>query len=152
MTNNLFPIQENENIFPILDMEKKIGYRSGINFDFQISGSQQIIVQKIQDIDGIASWENWCKICLATERYEHLAYSSDFGIETKEAFLADTKEKAESILTRQIKEALKADPYGRTDYVEDVSFLWATPDSVQVTVIVHGINQVTITISEKIRR
>jgi len=148
MENNLFPIQENEDMISMLDTEKKTGYRSGI--DLEINNFQQSVIQKIQDINGVESWENWCKICLATERYEHLAYSSDFGIETKEAFSADTREKTESILTRQIKEALKADPYGRTDYVEEISFLWKTPNSVQVTVIVHGIDQVTITIVETI--
>lgn len=152
MANNLFPIEEDEKNIFISDMEKEIGYRSGLYFDFQVGNSQQCISRKIQNIDGIESWKNWCKICILTERYEHLAYSSDFGIETKEAFSADTREKAESILTRQIKEALKADPYERTDYVEDVSFLWTKPNSVQVTVIIHGINQVTITIKETIGR
>lgn len=152
MADSLFPIQENENVFSILDTGKNIGYRSGVHFDFQTNDYQQGVIQKIQDIDGIESWKNWCEICLATERYEHLCYSSDFGIETKEAFSADTREKAESILTRQIKEALKADPYGRTDYVEEVSFLWTAPNSVQATVIVHGINQVTIAIEKTIGR
>ena len=87
-----------------------------------------------------------------TERYQHLAYTTDFGIETEEAFAAENREKAEALLTRQITEALKADPYGRTAYVEDVKFFWSTPDAVEVIVTVCGIDRVSIDVTANLTR
>ena len=101
----------------------------------------------ILDSDGIDSWKSWCVNCLQTERYKHMAYSSDFGIELDAAFAAETREEAESILTRQITEALLADPYERCEFIEDITFTWTASDALQVAVIIHGIDDVTIDVT-----
>ena len=43
----------------------------------------------------------------------------------------------------EAKEALEADPYGRTDYVGEITFDWGS-DSVKVTVEVVGIDGAAI--------
>ena len=50
------------------------------------------------------------------------------------------------MLTRQITEALTADPYGRTSYVQDISYEWTAPDAVLADVTIVGIDDVTINI------
>ena len=109
-------------------------------------------MNKMQDSDGIESWKSWCINCLQTERYKHLAYSTDFGIELDAALAASSREEAESILTREITEALLADPYKRTAYVEEIKFDWTAPDSVVVSVTIHGIDDVTIDITAYITK
>lgn len=87
-----------------------------------------------------------------TERYAHLAYSSDFGIELDGVFHATSREEAENILTRQINEALLADPYGRTQYIEEITFDWTGSDAVEVTVTLHGLEDVTIDVTAYITK
>lgn len=108
--------------------------------------------QRIQNASGAESWEGWCKTCLLTERYACLAYNTDFGISTTEAFSAESREKAEALLTREITEALMADPYGRTEYVEDIVYRWIKPDAVQVIVSVHGIDGISTEVTAEIVR
>ncbi len=151
MANNLFPAgYENEAPEPE-DVSAVVGYKPGLGFDFENGDFVFDGARRIKEIDGVGSWEGWCKACMMTERYRHLAYDTDFGIETEEAFKAETKEKAQSLLTRQISEALQADPYGRTEYVEDIIFDWDSPDSVTVTVTVHGIDGVTIDVTAELK-
>ncbi len=146
MADNLFPLDYEKGTPALEDAEanRVTGYKPGISFDFENGDFMLDGVCRIRDADGVESWMGWCKACLVTERYKHIAYNTDFGIETSEAFKAETREKAQSLLTRQITEALEADPYGRTDYVEDIDFNWTAPDSVRVTVTVRGIDGVTI--------
>jgi len=146
MADNLFPLGYNDLVASAEEATdpSAIGYRPGIRFDFRTGDFVRDGRRQMQDADGVESWEGWCQACLLTERYQHLAYSTDFGIETRAAFAAETRDKAEALLERQITEALQADPYGRTAYVEDILFVWDTPDSVQVTVTVRGIDNVTI--------
>ena len=73
--------------------------------------------------------------------------ATDFGVEIELALKAKTRAEAESILTRQITEALSADPYGRTAYVSDITYTWTAADEVTADVQVVGINDVTIDIS-----
>lgn len=134
-----------------LQEERKVGYKPGLRFSYSDGKLQQDGKQRIQDAPGVESWQNWCYNCLMTRRYHHLAYSTDFGIEVEEAFAAETREKAESLLTRQITEALQADPYGRTDYVADIRFDWSAPDAVTVTVTVRGIDNVTIDVTANLK-
>ncbi len=152
MADNLFPLgYENETVVSDnIQDDSVIGYKPGLRFDYENGDFIQDGKYRIQNADGVESWEGWCKACLMTERYQHLAYNTDFGIETAEAFAAETHEKAEALLTRQISEALAADPYGRTDYVEDISFSWIAPDTVQAVVTVRGIDGVTIDVTAQI--
>ena len=124
--------------------EEPIGYRPGVAFDWQTGDFIRDGRNRLLEATGVESWAQWCQNCLQTERYKHLAYSDDFGIELDEAFKAESREEAESILTRQITEALEADPYGRTAYINNIEFDWTAPDAVNVDVTVVGIADVTI--------
>lgn len=154
MAENLFPIGYEDEIITEEDLafDKPIGYRNGITFDYQMGDFPRDGMNKLQDSTGIDSWKSWCINCLHTERYKHLAYSTDFGIETEAAMKASNREEAESILTRQITEALMADPYKRTAYVSKVKYDWTAPDSVVAAVTIHGIDDVTIDITAYITR
>lgn len=143
---NLLPEGYEEEVITTEDIQgdEPVGYRNGLSFDedkgdFRLDGRNKIL-----DSDGIESWRSWCINCVRTERYKHLAYSTDFGIEWDAVFAAADRDEAESILTRQITEALLADPYERTDYVEAVSIEWTEPDAVTVTVTAHGMYDATI--------
>lgn len=152
--NNLFPAGiETENI-SIENKEKKntMGYRGGIAFDNQHGDFLCDGMDKIMDCSGIESWKSWCINCIETERLKYLGYSSDFGISTAEAFRARTREEAEAILTREITEAILADPYKRGEYVEEITFSWAAPDSLTIGLTICGMDNVTIDITAYITK
>ena len=154
MPDNLFPVgyEEQELAEDDLVEEKAIGYLNGPAFDDEVGDFMRDGSNRILDSDGIASWKSWCINCIQTERYKHLAYDSDFGIETEAAMRAETREEAESILTRQITEAIMADPYGRAEYLEQLDFSWTAPDAVEITAVIHGIDDVTIDITAYITK
>lgn len=151
---NLFPEGYEDAVITAEDLtsDTPIGYRNGIAFDYESGDFRRDGKNKILDSDGIESWKSWCINCLQTERYKHLAYSSDFGIDLTAAMRASSREEAESILTREITEAIKADPYERTEYVEDITFDWSAPDTVAVSATIHGIADVTIDITAYITK
>lgn len=143
---NLFPEGYESEIITDEDLisENPVGYRNGIAFDYEAGDFQRDGMNKILSSTGIQSWKDWCINCLHTERYKHLAYSTDFGIELDAVLKASGREEAENILTRQISEALMADPYGRTAYVSEITYDWTAPDTVAVSLTVHGVDDVTI--------
>lgn len=151
---NLFPEGYEDAVITEEDLtsDAPIGYRNGIAFDYESGDFRRDGKNKILDSDGIESWKSWCINCLQTERYKHLAYSSDFGIDLTAAMRAGSREEAESILTREITEAILADPYERTEYVEDITFDWSAPDKVAVSATIHGIADVTIDITAYLTR
>lgn len=147
--DNLFPedyeeetIDEDET-----EDEEPIGYRPGVAFDWQTGDFIRDGRYKLKEATGVESWHQWCLNCIQTERYKHLAYDEDFGIDYDEVFSATTQDEAESILTRQINEALEADPYGRTAYVDSIEYDWTAPDAVHINATVVGIADVTIDIT-----
>lgn len=146
---NLFPTGYEDAVITEEDRKSSaaIGYRNGIAFDYETGDFKRDGKNSLLDSDGIESWKSWCIICIQTERYAHLACPSDFGIETAAAMRATSRAEAESILSREITEALLADPYGRTKYVEDISYEWTAPDSVLISATIHGIADVTIDIT-----
>ena len=154
MANNLFPEGYEDAVILDEDLksEEPAGYRNGIAFDDETGDFKRDGMNKMLDCTGIESWKSWCTNCIQTERYKHLGYSTDFGIETEPAMRANSREEAESILTRQITEALLADPYGRTAYVEEIEYDWTAPDTVAVHVIIHGVDDVTIDITAYITK
>lgn len=154
MENNLFPDgYDYESVDPAaLSGKSAIGYRNGISFDALNGEFMRDSMNKLIDSDGIESWKSWCINCIMTERYKHLAYSSDFGIELDAIFAAESREESESILIRQITEAIMADPYQRTAYIENVKVVWTHPDTIAVNVIVRGIDDVTIDITAYITK
>lgn len=135
-----------------IEAEQPKGYRNGLAFDARTGDFKRDGKHKMLDSDGIESWISWCSNCLQTERYKYLAYSTDFGIELDAVFAAESREEAESILAREITEALLADPYKRTEYIEDIVFEWTKPDSVEIQVKIHGVHDVTIDVTAYITK
>lgn len=151
---NLLPEGYEDEIITTEDVEseKPVGYRNGLSFDYEAGDFRLDGRHKILDSDGIESWKSWCINCIRTERYKHLAYGTDFGVEWEAVFSATSHEEAESILVRQITEALLADPYERTEYVETVEIEWTAPDAMTVKVVVHGMYDATIDITAYITK
>lgn len=147
--NNLFPEGYEDEIMEDgeLEAEEAIGYKPGVAFDYSTGDFIRDGRNRLLEASGVESWQQWCKNCLQTERYKHLAYSSDFGIELDAVFSAETREEAESILTRQINEAILADPYGRAAYIDGLDIEWTAPDAVQVDLTIVGIDDVTIDVT-----
>ena len=129
-----------------------VGYRSGVSFDYLAGDYAKDGRNRLLDCTGIESWKSWCINCIQTERYKHLAYSTDFGIELDKVFAAESRGEAESILTREITEAIMADPYGRAEYVDSIEYLWSAPDSVEVRAVIRGIDDVTLDITAYISK
>lgn len=151
---NLLPEGYEEKIITAADLaeEQPVGYLNGIAFDYKTGDFRRDGKNRMLDSTGIESWQSWVINCICTERYKYLAYGTDFGIELDKVFAAKTREEAESILARQITEAVLADPYGRTEYVESLAFSWPRPDAVKADAVLHGISDVTIDITAYITR
>ena len=143
---NLYPSGYEDEIVDDDEVEEEwpIGYRPGVAFDFETGDFIRDGRNRLLEASGVESWQQWCMNCLQTERYKHLAYSDDFGIEVDEVFQAESREEAESILTRQITEAILADPYGRAAYIDAIDYDWTAPDAIQATMTIVGIADVTI--------
>ena len=152
---NLLPKGLENEIMTAADLveDRPIGYRNGVAFDYYLTGDfKRDGKNRMLDSDGIESWRSWVINCMSTERYKHLAYSSDFGIELDKVFRASSREEAESILTRQITEAILADQYGRTEYIDNIVYNWTAPDAVTVSATLHGIDDATIDVTAYITK
>lgn len=151
---NLFPIGYENEIINAEDLSasRPVGYRNGIAFDDALGDFLRDGKNRLIDSTGIESWKSWCINCIQTERYKHLAYSTDFGIELEPAMKATSREEAESWLVREISEAIMADPYKRAEYVQNVEFDWTAPDAVETHVIIKGKDDVTIDITAYITK
>lgn len=145
----LFPEGYEEQVITTEDVAdlKETGYREGVYFDPETEDFVRDGQYRVKSATGIESWEGWCRNCLLTERGVYPCYGDQFGIATREVFQAETREKAESILTREICESLQNDPYGRTKYVSDVEIEWHDSDSLTIDITVVGIDNATIDIT-----
>lgn len=146
---NLLPIGYEDEVITEEDLmdDEPIGYRNGVSFDYELADFRRDGKYRMLDSDGIESWRSWVINCINTERYKHLAYGTDFGIELDLVFAAESREEAESILARQCTEAILADPYGRTDYIDNIEIDWPYPDSIMFSCTLHGVQDVTIDIT-----
>ena len=151
---NLFPTgYENEVITPDdIVSNRPVGYKNGVAFDYRTGDFKRDGKNRMMDSDGIESWKSWCINCMLTQRYKYLGYSTDFGIELDKVFAAESREEAESILTRRITEAIMADDYGRCEYIESIEYEWPEPDGIQVRAILHGIEDTTIDVTAYLTR
>lgn len=145
----LFPVGYESRVVTIEDIteETTTGYKEGVYFDPITEDFVRDGQYRVKSATGLESWEQWCRNCLLTERGVYPCYGDTFGISTVEAFQAETREKAQSILTREICESLMNDPYGRTKYVSDVEFEWQDSDALNIHVTVVGIDEATIDIT-----
>lgn len=151
--NNLFPadIDNDVDFYAESYEESAIGYKKAPYFDselgdFALDGSGKII-----DADEITAYTQWCEAVIATDRYNHDAYTSDIGIDYNAVFKAKTHEEAEAILESEISEALAVDPCGRTNYVQNVTFEWLKADELHVLVEVMALDNELVTIDTVIK-
>lgn len=148
MADNLFPEgYAEETIETGALSDTKTGYWPGVDFDYMLGDFPRDGRHMLLDSTGIGSWKSWVTNCLQTDRYAHLAYNTDFGLDYDAIFGAESREEAESILTRQITEAILADPYKRAAYIEEIEFTWPAADAVQVDATIVGIDDVTIDVT-----
>lgn len=135
-----------EELFPVFDVPSEIeeddaeddseyapaplwDYETG---DFATDGAHRTIWGS-----GYDSWVLWCTKTIMTQRWAHLAYSANHGVEAEEAFAEEDREAVESSFERTITEALLADPLGRTREVRDFDFSWEV-DCLMITCEVIG--------------
>lgn len=135
---------------PASEEQEVIGYKIAPYFDsksgdFLLNGSGQII-----EADEITAYTQWCENIIATDRYNHGAYSDDIGIDYNEIFAAADREEAELIIESEISEALACDPYGRTKFVQHVGCEWIGPDEVLVSVEVVAFDNELVTVNTTI--
>ena len=119
--------------------EEDAGYKPSIFFDFDTGDFVTLHDGKLKEASGFEAWVQWCYKTIMTQRYAHEGYSTDIGIDYESALQADSREEAESILQREIEEALMADPSERTLYVGNIMFQWEAEHCL-VTVQVQGID------------
>lgn len=146
--DTLFPedIDELEEDLEEDDSEEDVGYKIAPYFDsrlgdFLLDGNGSVITA-----DGVTAWTQWCENVIATDRYNHDAYTDDIGIDYEELFSAETHEEFETLFETEVSEALMCDPYGRTQYVQHVEFEWLNDTEVNVTIDVVGMDNEIITI------
>ena len=157
MVENLFPTDEVEMTADELQNaeDNPVGYLESVYFDETIGDFVRDGQHRLKSATGIEAWEQWCINCLLTERGKYPAYGDIFGIATEEAFQSDDRAEIESILTLEITEGLKNDPYGRTEYVESVNFNWVESNMLEITVTVRGIydvtRDITVMIDQRVR-
>lgn len=146
---NLFPESYDEETMDVNELvdTTPVGYRPGVAFDLKTGDFVRDGRNRLIDSTGVDSWKQWVLNCIQTERYKYLAYNSDYGVEWEKVRQATSQEEAESIMTRQITEAIMADPYKRTAYIDELDFEWTNPDAVQISATIVGIDDITIDIT-----
>lgn len=154
LEDNLFPEDIDDMDEDFLDDEEEIlsSYKQGLYFDTEtgdlmLNGAGQLLIA-----DGVTAWTTWCEKIISTPRYGCDLYSTDIGIDYDAVFAAADREEAESILESQIHEALAIDPYGRTQYVQNIECEWLAPDSIDVDITVVGMDNEIITINKVIKK
>lgn len=149
---NLFPsdldLEADDELYT--DTDEIAGYKLAPYFDsasgdFLLNGSGQIITA-----DKITSYAQWCENVIATDRYNHGAYSDYIGIDYNAIFSCRTRDEAESVIESEISEALACDPSGRTMYVQSVDCEWHNSCEVTVTVKVVALDNELVTIETTI--
>lgn len=123
------------------------GYKPSVYFDFSTGDFVRDGTNKLIESSGTDAWIQWCIKCLSTPRYNCLAYSTDFGIDYEAIFSSSSRAEAESNITREVEEALSADPYERLSYIESIVFDWEDDTTVNVTVTLVGVDGNTAVIN-----
>lgn len=118
---DLFPTFE---MPAIVEQEPSIEpkYPKSYLFDFEKGDFVRDGTGKVLTSDGHTAWVQWCTKTLLTERFSHLAYSFNYGVEIEKAVKEKSRKTIETEIERTITEALLIDP--RTESVSDFSFEW----------------------------
>lgn len=134
-----------EELFPVFEVPELIGenseydnrYKRSAMWDFEIGDFKRNGAKQIVEADGIEAYRTWCIKTAYTERFSHLAYPSEIGVEMEEARKEPDEKAVESSIERTITEALMVNP--RTEYVRDFKFRW-NGDNINISFLVKGIN------------
>lgn len=154
MADNLFPEGYETEIIEDQDRTGRsaVGYQNGIAFDDRTGDFKRDGRNTILDATGVESWKNWCVNCIQTERYKHLAYSTDFGIDLDAALRAESREAAESILTREITEAVARTRMAGAPILNRWRSTGPRRIAIRVDTVLHGIDDVTIDLTAYITK
>lgn len=133
---NLYPVfpvptilEETQNNEGIYKGSSYFDFETG---DFRMDGGGHVVAAS-----GFDAWKQWCIKTIATQRRAYYNYTAGLGIEGEEAMAQPTAELQQAALETTIKEALLADPYGRTIEVRD--FVWERgTDSLHMSCTVVG--------------
>jgi len=146
------------NLFPVFDVPSTLTenkyqsrsavYKSAPLWDFEKGDFIKNEAGQIVYGTGYDAWVIWCHKTIMTQRWAHLAYSSNSGVESDEAFKQPDRAAIQSAFERTITEALLADPMRRTVQVHSFVFLWKD-DGLYVECIVIGADGNTAAIKAK---
>lgn len=150
MAKNLFPVFDVPSVLAE-DVEITERYPPGPMWnvetgDFVTDGAGKVLYGS-----GYDAWVLWCTKTILTQRWAHLSYSPNEGIEADEAFKEPDRRAVESSFERTITEALLADPMGRTTQVRDFSFKWEG-DNLWLDCVVVGADGNTASIKAKLNK
>lgn len=106
--------QEESALYPEYPKSYLFDFEKG---EFVVDGTGRIVIA-----DGHTAWVQWCIKTVMTERFAHLIYSSDYGVEIESALKQPSRKAVEAELERTITEALLVDP--RTKTVRNFVFTW----------------------------
>jgi phage baseplate assembly protein W len=126
---NLFP----EDGFTIdnVSSDEQAAHGGSWMFDFEKGDFVREPTNRVAETDAFTAWVQWCQKVLMTQRYRHLAYSSDYGSEFEDLIgMPYTKAAIESEIQRMATEALMVHSY--TQAVDNFTFEW-TADYVNFT-------------------
>jgi len=149
MANNLFPVFDVPATLTEDETPKAQYYPAPLwdvaRGDFVLNGARQPLYGT-----GYEAWVLWCTKTILTQRWAHLGYSDNAGIEANEAFKEPDRAATSSAFERTITEAFLADPMGRTIQVKDFEIKWRA-DSLYITCTVVGQNGNTAVIEAALK-
>lgn len=148
---------DEEDLFPVFDVpseddedeEESAQYNPAPLWDFKAGDFVTDEAHRALYGSGYDAWVLWCTKTILTQRFAHLAYGDNAGIEAEEAFEEGEADAVESAFERTITEALLADPMGRTIAVKDFEFEWEA-DSLWISCVVVGDDGSTADIKAKL--
>ena len=91
-------------------------------FDFETGDFSRDGGCRVEEADNRMAWVQWCRKCILTERYAHIAYSGDIGIEFEMVRKQPNRKAMESALEKTITEALRVHPM--TESVRNFKYIW----------------------------
>ena len=141
---NLYPVFEVPTILEETQTNEAV-YKGSAYFDFQTGDFATDGGGRVTPASGFDAWKQWCIKTIATQRRAYYNYTDGLGIEGEEAMAQPTAELQQLALETTIRDALLADPYGRTVDVRD--FAWSRGvDSIHMSCTVEGQDDKTATI------
>ena len=126
----------------------QVNFGRSFYFDFNEGEFIKTATGKLQELDDIDAWVEWCRKALKTARYRYLAYTRSYGQEFEDLISRHlTREGNESEIKRLTTECLMLDP--RTQSVDNFVFEW-NGNEVYFTFEVTNVRNETVTLTESV--